>query len=80
MVVVVGGGGGGGPERGRVKAHRPFSAAFLAERGLPSNLRRVRPRVFLNQLYICCEECQGVRLRREEFRYMPHGSVSRTHR
>ena len=59
MVVVVGGGGGGGPERGRVKAHRPFSAAFLAERGLPSNLRRVRPRVFLNQLYICCEECQG---------------------
>lgn len=46
-------------ERARATAHGPFSAAFLAERGLPSSLRRVRPRVFLNQLYICWWGCQG---------------------
>lgn len=35
------------------RRHGPFSAAFLADRGRPSSLRRVRPTVFLNQLYIC---------------------------
>ena len=52
-------------ERARATTHGPFSAAFLADRGLPSSLRRVRPRVFLNQLYICWGGVRGTR-RREE--------------